>query len=165
MAYVGRFATTRAKLASYLSRKLRERGWDGPNDADVDALVQRHSRAGLVDDAAFAMARAQSLGRRGYGAARVRQQLRVAGVHDDDGADALDRAARDAVTAALRFAERRRFGPFAADEPDPCLRQRQVAAMIRAGHPLGLSLAILRCAPGDHPDALMLAESFSRLRE
>ena len=27
--YVGRFATTRAKLIAYLSRKLRERGWEG----------------------------------------------------------------------------------------------------------------------------------------
>ena len=29
LGYVGRFATSRAKLLSYLKRKLRERGWDG----------------------------------------------------------------------------------------------------------------------------------------
>ncbi|MEO6434011.1 MAG: RecX family transcriptional regulator [Sphingomicrobium sp.] len=153
LAYVGRFATTRSKLAAYLGRKLRERGWrEGPGP-DLEALVERHARSGLVDDAAFAMAKAHSLGRRGYGKARVRQQLYGAGVGADDAAPALDHAASEAADAALRLAKRRRFGPFAAEIADPKLRDRQLAAMIRAGHPLKLSLTILRCAPGEVPDA------------
>ena len=34
VAYVGRFATTRAKLAHYLLRKLREKGWEGARPPD-----------------------------------------------------------------------------------------------------------------------------------
>ena len=35
--YVGRFATTRAKLVQYLHRKLRERGWGRMQSADPEA--------------------------------------------------------------------------------------------------------------------------------
>lgn len=156
LSYVGRFATTRAKLASYLSRKLRERGWSGDRAPDVEALVERHVRTGLIDDAAYAMAKAEALGRRGYGANRVRQQLRVAGISEEDGGDALDHAAGEAATAALRFAQRRRFGPFAAKGAEPAQRQKQIAAMVRAGHPLRLALLITACPPGDIPDAEQL---------
>lgn len=164
LAYVGRFATTRAKLAAYLARKVRERGWGEGPAPDIAGLVERHSRSGLVDDSAFAMAKAQSLGRRGYGQARLRQQLRGAGVGEADGAEALDFAGGEAVESALRMARRRHFGPFAAETPDPKQRQRQVAAMVRAGHPLGLALAICRRAPGDHLDPDELVESFAYSR-
>jgi regulatory protein len=157
LAYVGRFATTRAKLASYLERKLRERGWAGPGQADVNSLVARFASSGLVDDSAFALAKAQSLARRGYGKRRLTAALRGAGV-GDDGAEAYDHANREAASAALRFAERRRIGPFAAESvADRRLRDKQVAAMVRAGHSFALALAILSLSPGAVPDPEELA--------
>ena len=48
--YAGRYATTRAKLRLYLSRKLRERGWDGEGQAPVEALVERFAQLRYVDD-------------------------------------------------------------------------------------------------------------------
>ena len=41
--------------------------------------------------------------------------------------------------AALRLVRKRRFGPFGADGTPPgdrAVREKQIAAMIRAGHPL-----------------------------
>lgn len=165
LSYVGRFATTRAKLSAYLVRKVRERGWNGPQIPEIGRIVERFAESGLVDDSAFAMARAQSLGRRGYGPARVRQQLRSAGIEEADGACALDHAEREAVTSALRFAERRRLGPFAAEAPNPRQHQRQVAAMVRAGHPLGLALKILARGPGEQLDLDDLGDRFSHTTE
>lgn len=157
--YVGRFATTRAKLATYLHRKLRERGWDGPADADVAALVARFERSGLIDDSAYALAKSQSLTRRGYGKRRVAVALRGAGVAEEEGAEALDHADREAASAALRFAQRRRIGPYAGSGPsDPKQREKQLAAMIRAGHSFALARAILRLAPGAEPDLEALAD-------
>jgi len=153
LSYVGRFATTRAKLRSYLSRKLRERGWEGGSSPDVDAIAERFAASGLIDDNAFALAKAQSLSRRGYGRRRLAAALRVAGVEKEDSEAAYGEAERGAVAAALRFAERRRLGPYAAAAPaTPREREKQVAAMVRAGHPLGLVLAILRLEPGTRPD-------------
>ena len=158
LAYVGRFATTRAKLASYLQRKLRERGWAESGQADVNSLVARFASSGLVDDSAFALVKAQSLARRGYGKRRLAAVLRGAGVGDDEGAEAYDHANREAASAALRFAERRRIGPFAAESvADRRLRDKQVAAMVRAGHSFALALAILRLSPGAVPDPEELA--------
>ncbi len=162
LSYVGRFATTRAKLASFLQRKLRERGWagageDGVGRTNVAALVERFDRSGLVDDGAYAMAKAETLTRRGYGKRRLAVALRSAGVNDEAGAPALDHAEREAASAALRFAERRRFGPYAAFVPSDArdrskLRDKQLAAMMRAGHGLTLALTILRLEPGAIPD-------------
>ena len=53
LRYVERFATTRGKLADYLRRKVRERGWTGP-DADPQAIAERMAGLGYIDDRQFA---------------------------------------------------------------------------------------------------------------
>jgi regulatory protein len=168
LGYVARFGTTRAKLHSYLSRKLRERGWAGEGGGEdagegggedaaapeIDALVERLAGAGYVDDAAYARAKSGSLLRRGYGRRRVEQALGAAGI---DGALRSEVAPgeADARRAALALARKRGFGPFGRshDEegddgpaPDRARRERQVAAMLRAGHPLESARALIDAA-------------------
>jgi regulatory protein len=152
LAYVGRYATTRAKLRAYVGRKLRERGWDGTDDPPIDRLVERMAALGYVDDAAFASARAASLQRRGFGERRVAQALAAAGIAREDAETARDQLRPNAVAAALRFAERRRIGPFAPTSPDRAGRQRAFAAMLRAGHPVELVKRILDARPGEIPE-------------
>jgi regulatory protein len=151
--YAGRYAVTRAKLKAYLARKLRERGWDGEGEPPVDALIERFAKLGYVNDAAFATARAESLSRRGYGARRVDMALKVAGIEDADGAAAREHAAEQAWNAALRFAERRRIGPFAAVQEERPEREKRLAAMLRAGHPIDLARKIVAARPGEIPEA------------
>src|SRR5262249_2903620 len=90
LRYVGRFATTRAKLRSYLERKLRERGWDGARAPDPEGLAERFASLGYIDDAGFALAKSRALTGRGYGTRRVDQALRVAGIDEDDGVAARE---------------------------------------------------------------------------
>lgn len=158
LAYVGRFATTRAKLASYLARKIRERGWAGARPADVDGIAERLSALGYVDDAAYALSKSRALTGRGFGARRVRQSLRAAGIADEDCAPAQALAEVEAVDSAIRFARRRRLGPFAEHEPDRPARERALAAMVRAGHGFELSRAIVSLKPGVEPDIESLVE-------
>lgn len=155
VAYVGRFATTRSKLAAYLSRKVMERGWDGEADPDFEALAERLARLGYVDDAAYALAKARSLGSRGYGRRRVAMALRAAGIAEEDGGAANEASLKRAVAVALRFAQRKRIGPYAADRPDPKGRDRALSAMVRAGHDFDLARKIIDLAPGsaDDPEA------------
>ena len=150
--YVGRFATTRAKTAAYLNRKIRERGWDGEDSPEVDGLVDRLVERGYVDDGAYALSKARSLTGRGYGLRRVRQALIVAGIGDEDGEAARALAEEDAVNAALRFASRKSIGPYRAFPANPSERQRAIAAMIRAGHRFELAKAITELNPGENPD-------------
>lgn len=149
LAYVGRFATSRAKLAIYLRRKLRERGWAGEGDPGVDLLVERFAEMGYVDDAAFAVAKSRSLIARGYGARRLQQSLAAAGIGEDEGREARAIAAAEAVEAAVRFARRRRFGPFASARTEREQREKALAAMVRAGHDFTLARRIVELEPGE----------------
>lgn len=146
LAYVARFATSAGKLGDYLKRKLRERGWEGGNregegtcdgqGPDIAALVERFVALGYVDDATYARAKAQGLLRRGYGARRIDQALGAAGIAETLREESRGNEA-DRRSAALVMARKRRFGPFGAGgTADRALREKQVAAMLRAGHPL-----------------------------
>jgi regulatory protein len=135
LTYVARFATSRAKLEAYLARKLRERGWAGEGEPPIAALADRMVAAGYVDDFAFARAKSGSLLRRGYGPRRVSQALGAAGIEEHVRAEV--RAGEGALRrAALAMARKRRFGPFGATPPDRPARDKQIAAMLRAGHAL-----------------------------
>lgn len=145
LAYVARFATTGAKLEGYLARKLRERGVaedaDGRVQApDVAALVSRLIELGYVDDEAYARSKTRDLTARGYGARRVEQALWAAGVDENVREDTAPGEA-DTRRAAILLAKKRRFGPFgiASEEDEPAeqvqkRREKQIAAMLRAGH-------------------------------
>ena len=160
LRYVGKYATTRAKLRQYLARKLRERGWaDGP-PPDLEALADRFAELGLINDAAYALAKSRSLSARGYGRRRLVDQLRRAGVDAADGADASAHAEDEAVDAALRLAQRRRIGPFATEPADPRQREKWIAAMVRAGHGFTLANTIARLQPGQEIDLDQLRERF-----
>lgn len=161
LAYVGRFATTRAKLRSYLERKLRERGWADARPPDIEALVQRFAASGYVDDSAYAVAKSRALAARGYGAARLRQSLRAAGVEEEDTHPARELAESEAMQAAVRFARRRRFGPFAAEAPDRITREKAIAAMIRAGHSFEIARAVIDLAPGEGPNSSEIPDAES----
>ena len=146
MSYVARYATSAARLERYLARKLHERGWREDERApDLAALVARFVELGYVDDEAFARTRGSSLLRRGYGARRVSQSLAEAGVAQ---------GIRDEVTAsqarlrhaALVMARKRRFGPFGGQLPDHETREKQLAAMLRAGHAMDMAREMVNAA-------------------
>jgi len=150
--YAGRYATTRAKLRAYLDRKIKERGWKGAAPPPLERLLARFQELGYIDDRAYAAARAASLGRRGLGERRLAEKLRVDGVSAEDGADARNQAQEKAWEVALRFAERKRIGPFAPAYPDQAARQKAFAAMLRAGHSMDVARTIIALQPGDVPD-------------
>jgi regulatory protein len=150
--YAGRYATTRAKLKSYLARKVKERGWAGEGQPSVERLVERFVELGYVDDRAFATAKGASLQRRGFGERRLEQALYAAGIESEDAADAREHAQAGAWEAALRFAERKRIGPFAAGEQDREARNKAFGAMMRAGHPTELARKMVNLRAGEVPN-------------
>lgn len=158
LAYVARFATSSGRLAGYCRRKLRERGHAGQEEGapppDVAALVARFVARGFVDDAGFARAKSEGLLRRGYGARRVGQALRADGIDEPLRAElAPGEAARREAAAA--YARRRRFGPFAREQIDRADHEKQLAALLRAGHDSAHARHILAAAsPGELDDWL-----------
>lgn len=142
LAYVARFAMSAAKVEQYLLRKLRERGWAGDAPADPRALVERFVELGYIDDEAWARAKSGSLLRRGYGARRVDQVLGAAGIGEAirDEAKAGEAEQR---RAAIALAARRKLGPWGLQQGDRAARERQIAAMLRAGHGFETARAVI----------------------
>ena len=137
MSYVARYATSAAKLERYLARKLRERGWDEGEEAqpDIAGLTARFAELGYIDDEGFARSKSASLMRRGYGKNRVNQALGHDGISANIREDIAPPEA-ELRHAALALAKRRRFGPFGLEAPDKAKSEKQIAAMLRAGHNL-----------------------------
>ena len=135
LAYVARFATSQGKLAAYLKRKLRERGWAGEGEPDLAGLVARLVRVGYLDDAAYAKMRGANLLRRGLGARRIMADLSAAGLDEEtrEGARPDHAAERGAL---LALAKKRRLGPFFSGPKDRAVLERHMAVLLRAGHRL-----------------------------
>lgn len=151
LRYVERFATTRGKLAAYLTRKIRERGFDG-TAPDPAAIAERFAELGYVNDRLYAESKAASMARRGLGARRVGEALRHAGVEAEDAEAVAPQIDARTGQSAMDFARRKRIGPFAAEPADRDRISKQVAAMVRAGHAPALAWRIARMNPGDEPD-------------
>lgn len=166
--YVSRYATTRHKLATYLRRKVRERGWEGVSEAGLEAetgtpteeaeaaiseVLELVDRIGAVNDGLFAEGRTRALSRRGMGANRIRQALAGAGIERGVADEALSEL--DALEAAVAFLRRRRWGPFGEGAPhDADARRKAFAAMMRAGHGPDLSGKLLRLSSEEELEQL-----------
>jgi regulatory protein len=160
--YAGRYATTRARLVRYLTRKIRERGWDGEREPDLAAIAGRFAELGYVDDRAFALAKASAHTARGLGARRLSLSLRSAGVEEADAADAMTLAKCGSVESAIRLAQRRKLGPFATSAPtSPKEREKALATLVRGGHGFDIAKAITDLRPGDEEGLEALRERFS----
>ncbi|GAA0728105.1 regulatory protein RecX [Sphingomonas japonica] len=148
LRYVERYATTRGRLVQYLTRKLRERGWEGDTGPDLQALADRFAQLGYIDDRLYGEAKATAMARRGLGKRRIADTLRHAGLDVED-RDALapDIAQRE-EESAMTFARRKRIGPFAMTAPDRAQAQKQIAAMLRAGHSFDTARRIVAMVPG-----------------
>lgn len=143
LGYVARYATTKARLARYLSLKIRSRDWQGDDPQEAIAtILSTVETLGAINEEAFSEARASSLARRGYGARRANVALKQAGLDKETTAQALKDY--DHVAAAVAYVKKRRKGPFQTKSPQSKPEQEKVlAAMIRAGHPPHLARALL----------------------
>lgn len=158
LRYVERYATTRGRLSDYLKRKIRERGWSGEGTPDTIGLAQRMADLGYVDDRLFAESKASAMGRRGLGARRIDEALRRAGIDEGDASAVAPAVRANAAASAIAFARRKRIGPYAREAVERAGQEKHLAAMLRAGHALDLSRRIVRMAPGEDVEALIVPE-------
>jgi regulatory protein len=147
--YLSRYASSAENLRRVLTRRVRRHSDEGAQAAAplIDALVARYRASGLIDDAAYAAGRVQSLHRRGESLRAVRARLAAKGVSAADVANAVEglrAAAPDPdLAAACAFARRRRLGPYRRSAAD---HARELAALARAGFSRHVAEAVLACA-------------------
>jgi regulatory protein len=154
MAYLARYASSSQNLHRVLMRRVmkrcREAGTD-PNDftALVDEAVAACQAAQLVSDEAFARGRIETLKTRGWPERRIRAALAQKGVPQAISLEALGEAGLDDSDAARRFAERRRLGPWRQPDARAAKRDRDIAALARAGFAYRIAIQVI-----DHEIAL-----------
>lgn len=146
-AYLARRAASTTRLRAVLGRAAARMEETDPDDvpAAIEDVVGRLTRAGLLDDAAFARSKARVLARKGKPADAIRLELRVRyGVEIE--ADAV--AGLDPLVQATRWAERRRLGPFRLRDRER-KRQADTASLVRAGFATAIARAVV---DGEAPD-------------
>ncbi len=149
--YLQRFATSSENLKRVLLRKVMRSAYAHDTDvaegeAFVQDLIARFQSSGLLDDAVFAKGRAETLHRRGNSRRVIRAKLKQKGVADDDintALAALGNGGEAELAAALNYAKRRRFGPFATKKPTPEQREKQLASLARAGFSYDVARQVL----------------------
>lgn len=147
--YLARYSASTARLRAVLERKIRRRcelrevppPEPEAMTALIDGVVERLTRAGLIDDAAYGRGRAAALARKGWPAWRVkadlaRQDIDVAG---EALAEAVD---LDEPAQAARLAQRKRLGPYRPGEREP-YRDKDIRALVRAGFPVGVAKRVV----------------------
>lgn len=151
-AYLARYSAPAGHLRRILlARVARSARFHGTDRADgaatVEALVRRLSDKGYLDDAAYALAMARRLFRRGTSRHAIRARLRAKGVGAEDADAALAALAQDAadpdLAAALAFARRKRLGPFRPEADREGQRLRDLAALARQGFELDLARRVV----------------------
>lgn len=148
LAYLARYAAPAAHVRRLLRRRLERGAARGAEiragEEDIDAVLADLARMGLIDDRAWAEAQAKALRRRGASARGLAARLSSKGapraeierlLDEEDGAAEL--------RAARALARRRRLGPWRDPAGRAERREKDLAAMARAGFRLDLARQVI----------------------
>jgi len=152
LAYLDRYGGPRARVLRTLERRARRKELEGEEAAEmVAAAMAKLDALEVMDDWAFAAGKAGALRRKGTSRRAAMAKLLNTGLDRDLAAEALaqlDSEADDPEeaerTAANRYAQRRRFGPFRQDPEKRAERRvKDIAAMARAGFSVSLAISVI----------------------
>jgi regulatory protein len=152
--YLGRYAASTRRLRQMLTRRIQlsaaAHEYDpAPLLAELEQVIARLTRTGLLNDTAFAEMKARNLNRRGGSRRIITGKLAASGVAAADRARAIERLEEETPdaedAAALAYAKRRRLGVFRTTPDDsPERRRKDLAAMARAGFSIEIARRALQ---------------------
>ena len=168
--YVSRYSATTDSLRKVLMRRVeasaRAHGTDPKEGAIwIETLVTKFQNLGYINDRAYAENRARSLLARGNSTRAVAMKLRRKGVDIENIEGALEAVREDTpdldIAAAAALARRRGLGPYRRNFARDERRDRDLAALARAGFSYDVAKRIIEAesvdvleaiAAGDHAD-------------
>ncbi len=162
LRYLQRFSASVDMLRRVLDRRLRPAVAAGLLASEEAArrremILQKAAGYGYLNDARFAEGRIAALLRQGKSPRVIAETLKAKGVAPATVTSALAHAAETAqediaAAAARAYAKRRRLGPYRSGPTDARQAEKDLAAMLRAGHALSLARQILSHTETDPPD-------------
>ncbi len=156
LAYLERFESSAQSVRRTLRRRVERWAMKAGEPVEegafaaIEAVIEDLSRAGLIDDARYAGMKARSLFNGGRSGRAIGAYLAARGIESSTIGDALESRAEEAenpeepdLEAALRFARKKRLGRFRAPELRAEKRDRDLAALGRAGFSWSIARSIV----------------------
>ena len=168
--YLGRYIATESQLRRVLQRRLmrnwRKRGEKVTEEERqmgedlVSAQVKKVMDTGRIKDDKVALMWVEHYTNRGKSVPFIRMKLREKGVDNqiiDDSIQQIHSQMQDpALEAAVVYARKRRFGAYRNDPAKQAERkQKDIAAMMRAGHRYDVVSRVLDCQSIDEIEELV----------
>ncbi len=158
--YLRRFDSTAENLRRVLMRRVRRAAMHPETAVDaaeaarwIETVVAKMIRLGYVDDARTADLKARGLFARGTPPAMIRRRLMLLGAGEaeiDQAIEGIEDGCADAeLTAAATLARRRRLGPFRPAAARAERRDKDLAALARAGFSLETARRVIDAADAE----------------
>ncbi|MBN9670627.1 regulatory protein RecX [Roseibium aggregatum] len=146
--YLERYPSSEVNLRKVLERKVLKACLSLDEDLEtysdlVRTVVEKCVRAGLVNDRSFAETKTASLRRRGASSRKIEAKLAAKGVDRETIRSVLDQDAQTDDDAAKAFARRKRLGPYRKATEREDRRDKDLAAMCRAGFSFELARRVV----------------------
>lgn len=158
--YLERFSASIAQFRRVMERKITLSCKDHPDQSKesclalLDDVVAKFEKLGYLNDDAYARSLLYSLTQRGLSRSRILMTLKQKGISADLVATILpDKDADTERLSALRWAKKKRLGPFSLRARENDL-QRGLASLARAGFDYDLCQWVMHLSPDDALDAL-----------
>jgi len=164
--YLSRYAASEASLRRVLENRIRRAAYRNPEFAGdeakqdqlrsaIKAIIERHTKTGILNDVAYAEMKTNSLRRAGRSARAIKQRLGRSGIAsrivDDTLTHARDNESGDdaEIKAALILARRRKLGPYRTGDADRERKQKELATLARAGFSIDVARKVLNLSIDD----------------
>ena len=165
LSYVARFPCTTDKLRKHLAKKMRDaldanEAQPGDGRRWIDGVIATLTRVRLLDDTAYAEARAMTLHRRGRSMSIIVRDLALKGAPEAAISHARDALAETSehpdLSAAARLAKKKRLGPFSKLQPlTQDLRRKHLATLARNGFSFDTARTVVDAKHASELDALI----------
>ncbi len=148
--YLERYSSSKANLQRVLERKVMNACRHHDRDPEefsslIETVVEKCLQSGLLNDQVYAETKTASLRRRGGSRRKIEAQLSAKGVDRETirNAVAADDDDEAELDAARIFARRRRLGPYRNEKDRQGRRDKDLAAMCRAGFSFEIARRII----------------------
>lgn len=149
--YLDRYSSSLENLRKVLTRKVKRAATANGRSPEefreiVDRVVEKCRRAGMVDDRTYAETKLAGLRRRGRSKRQIEATLASKGVDRDLIASVVDRDDTSDLEAAQTYARRRKLGPWRTRGQREERREKDMAALCRAGYSYDIARKVIDAA-------------------
>ncbi len=151
---MGRFSTTAENLRRVLLRRIQKADGLEPETktaltAHIDTLIEKYRAMGYLNDAAYVESKIVSLRRAGTSTRAIGMKLKIKGAGNEDIQTALEADEETDEASAWIFARRKKLGPYRSAETRAEKRQKDMAAMGRAGFDYQTARSVIDAPPSE----------------